>query len=178
VNLVRSYATPENVINILKSANTPKKPLFMNFDIDSYDYFVLQTLLEKYRPSLISVEINEKIPTPIKFAVMYNRNHEYTGDHFYGMSISMLGDICKEHSYDIIGLNYINAFLVPHEDNSFTTYSPDEAYRVGYKEKKDRKEKFPWNANMEELLSMTPDQGIQFIRNFFSKYEGKYILTI
>jgi len=178
VNLIRSYATPENITNILRSANTPERPLFMNFDIDSYDYFVLQVLLEEYRPSLMSVEINEKIPIPIKFAVLYNPSHKYTGDHFYGMSISMLGDLCKKYSYDIIGLNYINAFLVPHEKNSFTTYTPEEAYLTGYKEKQDRKEKFPWNANMEELLSMTPEQGIQFIHNLFSKYDGKYILTI
>jgi hypothetical protein len=180
VNLFKGFATPDNVISILKSSKTPKEPLFLNFDIDSYDYFVLQKILEEYRPSLISTEINETIPIPFKFAVMPNSDHKYfPGDHFYGMSISMLGDLCKNYSYDIIGLNYINAFLVPHEKNLFTkALTPDEAYRTGYWDKHDRKEKFPWNANMEELHSMDPDTGMKFIRNFFLEHEGKYILTI
>ncbi len=179
VNLFRGYATPDNIINILQSAETPKEPIFMNFDIDSYDYFVLRNLLEEYRPSVICAEINEKIPTPIKFAVRYRPDHIYTGDHFYGMSLAMLGDLCEQHAYDIINLNYNNAFLVPHEKNSFTVaYTTEDAYRIGYKEKHDRKEKFPWNSNMDELLLMHPDLGMDFIRKFFAKYEGKYVLKI
>ena len=35
---------------------------FLDLDIDGYDYFVLETLLSKHKPKLISCETNEKIP--------------------------------------------------------------------------------------------------------------------
>lgn len=178
VNLFRGYATPENIINIFKSCHVPREPTFMNFDIDSYDYFVLQTILEEYRPKLISVEINEKIPPPLKFAVLFNPDHFYNGDHFYGMSISALGDLCIKYSYDIIFLNYINTFIVPHEKNRLLPpLSPEEAFNSGYRDRKDRKEKFPWNSNMEKLLYMNPDEAQDFLLNFFSRYRNRYVLS-
>jgi hypothetical protein len=71
----------------------------MNFDIDSYDYYLLSEILTLYRPQLICTEINEKIPTPIKFKVMYSHKPKYdhtrVGNYFFGMSISALGDIVK-----------------------------------------------------------------------------------
>jgi len=178
VNLFRGYATPENILNIFKSCHVPREPTFMNFDIDSYDYFVLQKIFEDYRPNLICVEINEKIPPPLKFAVLYNPDHNYTGDHFYGMSISALGDLCVKYSYDIICLNYINTFIIPHEKNlHFLPISPEKAYNSGYRERKDRKEKFPWNSNMEELLNMNPEEALNFVNKFFSNYGDRYILS-
>jgi hypothetical protein len=181
--LLRINATPENIIDILKSCNTPENPTFMNFDIDSYDYYLLSGILTKYRPQLICAEINEKIPTPIKFKVVYNQNPKYdhtrVGNFFFGMSISALGDICKEFNYDIITLNYNNAFIVPHERNVFSVaLTPEEAYLKGYVEKRDRKEKFPWNANMESLLHMNAEEGIAFINKQFSEFEGDYIVSL
>jgi hypothetical protein len=45
--------------------------------------------------------------------------------------------------------------------------APEEAYRIGYKEKVDRKEKFPWNANIEDALHMQPEESLAFISSFF-----------
>jgi len=97
--------------------------LFLNIDIDGYDYYVLDAILSTYRPHLITAEINENIPPPIKFSILYTKNGSWNGwsgkssDHFFGMSISKLYDLCIKHSYDLINLNYNNAFLMPHETN-------------------------------------------------------------
>jgi len=179
VNLFRGYATQETVVDILKSANTPNHPLFMNFDIDSFDYFVLRAILKEYRPSLICAEINETMPPPIRFAVLPTSDVAYTPwSHFYGMSIEMLADLCREQSYDLIGLNYINAFIVPSENaDLFDSLTAEEAYNQGYKNKPDRKKKFPWNADMECLQEMEPEESVQFIRSIFSNYDGKYFVS-
>ena len=48
---------------------------FLNIDIDSYDLEVLVTILENsYKPDIVSIEINEKIPPPIYFKVTYDEN--------------------------------------------------------------------------------------------------------
>lgn len=62
VRLVRNKIVPDNVNDILKGCSIPKNFAFLNFDIDGYDFYVLDSLLSEYRPSLMCVEINEKIP--------------------------------------------------------------------------------------------------------------------
>ncbi len=176
VNLVKTKVIPDNVISILKSCLCPKEFAFLSFDIDSYDHYVLDELLSEYRPQLVCVEINEKIPPPISFTVKYSSDHVWAVDHFYGQSISMCYKLCIKYNYDIVELHYNNLFMVPKEVNKFNSLTPEEAYDVGYRNKKDRKEKFPWNKDMEELLVMDKENGIKFLAMKFEKYSGKFIL--
>ena len=176
VSLMKTKVVPDNVVSVLKTGQCPKDFSFLNFDIDSYDFFVLDQLLSKFRPSLICAEINEKIPPPILFSVKYDPAHAWKEDHFYGQSISKCHELCQKYDYDIVELHYNNLFLVPKEINTFGSLSPEKAYEDGYKNKPDRKEKFPWNSDMEELLTMPKEKGIEFLNKKFEKYNGKYIL--
>jgi hypothetical protein len=174
VNLAKCMVTPLNVLSLLTVNDVPEKFGFLNLDIDGYDYFVLEQLLLKYRPTLICVEINEKIPPPIKFTIKWDPTYVWAGDHFYGQSISQLYTLCIKHKYALVELHYNNAFLVPLECNPKSILSPEEAYKTGYLNKLDRKKFFSWNKNMEEVLTMQPAQALKFIENFFSKYKGKF----
>ncbi|MBT4447590.1 MAG: hypothetical protein HOD06_02510 [Candidatus Komeilibacteria bacterium] len=175
VTLMKVKVTPDNVLAILKSSSTPKNFTFLNLDIDSYDYFVLDKLLSDYRPRLICSEINEKIPPPIKFTVKYSPNHYWQGDHFYGQSISQLYKLCRKYKYKLVALHYCNAFLMPQEITGPQNLSPRLAYDDGYRNKVDRKKKFPWNKDMEELQHMPTKKGIDFINNKFSEYQRTYV---
>lgn len=64
VNLSKNKITPDNVVDLLKANNAPIDFDFLNLDIDGYDYFVLEEILKSFRPRLLCVEINEKIPPP------------------------------------------------------------------------------------------------------------------
>jgi hypothetical protein len=176
VNLVKAKITPGNIVSVLKTGSCPKNFSFLNFDIDSYDFFVLDELLSEFRPSLICTEINEKIPPPISFTVKYDPDHFWKTDHFFGQSISKCYELCEKHKYDIVKLHYNNLFLVPKEINVFDSFLPEKAFEEGYLNKKDRKEKFPWNSDMEELLTMSKEKGIEFLNKKFEEYKGKYIL--
>jgi hypothetical protein len=177
--LYRGYATPDNIQFILKSAQTPHDPLFMSIDIDSYDYYVLQEILKYCRPSLVCCEINENMPPPIKFAVTPNTTCSYTtGSHFYGMSISALAELCEEFDYDIVCLNYVNAFIVPHDINKMKVLTAEDAYNSGYRDKPDRKKKFPWNSDMETVLYSEPERGVEILNAMFIQESGNYILDI
>ena len=178
VNLAKCMVTPNNVVALLSANQAPKEFTFLNLDIDGYDYFVLDQILEHYRPKLICTEINEKIPPPIKFSVKWDPSYVWAEDHFYGQSISQLYTLTNKYKYSLVELHYNNAFLIPSELCSKPSLTPEEAYRIGYKEKVDRKEKFPWNANMEDMLHMQPEESLVFISNFFEKYKGKFDLSL
>ena len=178
VNLSRCKITPDNVVDLLKANSVPVDFGFLNLDIDGYDYFILKEILKSFRPSLLCIEINEKIPPPLKFTVKYNSDYIWATDHFYGQSISQLYELTSKHNYDLVKLHYNNAFLIPKEINFSHSLTPKEAYEKGYLRQLDRKKKFPWNNNVENLLYLSPTEALEFVNKYFEKYRGKYILSL
>jgi hypothetical protein len=174
VALARVSVSPDNVQPLLASNGAPSAPSFLNLDIDSYDYYVLDRLLEAFRPSLMCVEINEKIPPPVKFTVNYRADHIWTEDHFYGQSISQLRVAAERHAYHLVELEYNNAFLIPAEHSRWDDLSAEEAYRVGYLEKSDRLIRMPENQNMEILQGLPPEECVAMIHHVFAAYAGRY----
>jgi len=174
--LARVRITPDNVLGVLAAAEAPREFGFLNLDIDSYDYYVLEKLLGVYRPSLICAEINEKIPPPLRFSVKGDPAHHWSKDHFYGQSLSLLEELAWRNSYALVGLEYNNAFLIPRELNPVPLQSAAEAYRIGYLERADRLQKLPWNKDMEALQGMDVEAAKAFVREKFKAYEGKYLL--
>ncbi len=177
VALVRTWITPASICAILEAGGVPEQPEFLNLDLDSYDHFVLDALLERHRPKLVCAEINEKIPPPIRFTVTYDPGHVWQLDHFYGQSISKLYELCERHGYALVRLHYNNAFLAPVECG-LPGVTPEVAYRAGYLERPDRLEVFPWNADMEQLHALGPDDQLAFLRAKFAAYEGRYELDV
>jgi hypothetical protein len=178
VDLAKCKVTPNSIVPLLQAHHVPTDFDVLSLDIDGYDYFVLEQFLDKFRPSVICTEINEKIPPPIKFAVRYDPHYSWAGDHFYGQSISLLHQLCSTQNYSLVELHYNNAFLIPNELNTFPALTAEEAYARGYREKRDRSDKFPWNANMEALLTLPPSQGLSFVADLFEKYSGQFICTL
>lgn len=178
VNLAKCMVTPQNILSLLAANEVPERFELLNFDIDGYDYFVLKRIMGNYRPKLICAEINEKIPPPIKFTVKWDPAYIWAEDHFYGQSISQLHMLAAKHQYALVELHYNNCFLIPLEYSPRSSLTPEEAYQSGYLGKPDRKRKFPWNDNMEEVLHMEPDDALVYINNFFGKYKGLYDASI
>lgn len=173
----RCRITPDNVVSLLEAYSIEKDFSVLSLDIDSYDYRVLERLLANYRPRLVITEINEKIPPPIKFVVNYDPEFQLR-HHFYGYSIESLAELCAQHGYAIIHLEYNNAFLAPAELAGVRPLAAGAAYREGYLERADRREKFRLNYDMEPLHSLSPEEGVEFIKQFYEKFAGKYDVSI
>jgi hypothetical protein len=168
--------TPENVAALLREHGIGRGFGVLSLDIDSYDYFVLDAVLSEFRPRVVVTEINEKIPPPIRFRVKFDADFRLS-HHFFGYSIQSLADLCAEHGYSIIDLEYNNAFLAPSELPGVRPLAAAEAYRRGYLERPDRREKFSSNRNVEALQSMSPAEGVEFIERFFARHAGKYEIS-
>jgi len=182
IKFSNSKVTPYNILEILNSNDVSKDFAFLNLDIDGYDYFVLDSLLSEYRPATICAEINEKIPPPVKFAVLYNESYSWNDAPFFGQSISQVQDLCNNHDYSIINVEYNNVFLIDnktkHNIKTFTKDTMVEAWKSGYLNKPDRRTKFSHNNNFEPIYSMTAENSVKFIDNAFAKHKGRYIISI
>ena len=119
LTLCNMPVNPNNVNLLLKSFECPKDPDFLTLDIDSYDYYVLEKILEEYSPKLLCVEINELYPPPLKIAQKFNKNPQ---NKLQGMSISMVYPLLQKHNYSMIHLEYNNVFAV-HNDYKWDTTS-------------------------------------------------------
>lgn len=176
VALARTKVTPGSVCDLLRSVGCPRDFGFLSLDIDSYDYFILEQILAEFRPSLMCVEINEIIPPPLRFTVRYSEDQFWRGDHFQGQSIAQCYELCSRYGYQILELHYNNLILAASELTQHRALSVEEAYDAGYRNKPDRAAKFPWNADVEALLTMNRDDAIAFINRLFAPYAGKYLL--
>jgi hypothetical protein len=177
VAALRARVTPANVRGLLEAHGVRPGFDLLSLDIDSYDYWVLDRLLGEFRPRLVVTEINEKIPPPIRFVVRFDPDFQLQ-HHFFGYSIASLEDLCARHRYALIALEYNNAFLAPLETDGVRPLDFAEAYRRGYLERADRRERFHRNLDMEALHSLPPEEGVEFIRRFFARHEGKYDLGL
>lgn len=174
----QALVTPGNVVTLLGEHSVPKDFGVLSLDIDSYDYWVLDAVLESFRPRVVVAEINEKIPPPVRFRVAFDPDFRLQ-HHFFGYSIASLEELCARHSYALLALEYNNAFVAPRELlDGLPALDAETAYRVGYFDRPDRRERFPRNHDMEALHSMTPEESIAFLKKFFARHEGKYELSL
>jgi hypothetical protein len=177
--LFRYKVTPNNVTYILRAAEVPNDFTILNLDIDSYDYFIMKNILESgYKPIIITMEINEKIPPPIHFAVNYTDEHIWSGDHFYGCSLTAAVSLIKPYGYILESLEYNNAVFIrsDYSKDLFEDLDTLFAYNKGYKNKDDRKDLFPWNKDLEYILDTKPEETLLFINKYFEKYIDKFTL--
>ncbi len=178
VNLARCMVTPTNVGALLQAHGLPKEFGVLSLDIDGYDYFVLTAILTEFRPSIIVTEINEKIPPPIRFTVNYSPSYRWQGDHFYGQSISLLGDLCRRADYALVELEYNNAILIPRELSPVPPLDPVDAYTRGYRDRSDRRGKFSWNSDVDHWQRLPPAEALEAISRYFSGRRGEFTISL
>jgi hypothetical protein len=171
VKIIQNKVTVDNVLEHLKDANVPND-FYLSLDIDGYDYFVLRKILSVYKPQLIISEINEKIPPPIQFTVLYDPNYWWKGWHHFGYSLSMLENVLPEFGYKILELDFNNVLLVP----GTQTEELSDVYWNGYLGKPDKNERFYYNTDFGPIYKMTLPEQIDFINNKFKDYQGQYAI--
>jgi hypothetical protein len=179
--LARSRVTPLNITALLQGFEVPSDFSVLNLDIDSYDLDVVNAMLKSgFKPKIISMEINEKIPPPLYFNVNFTPSHVWQTDHFFGCSLTAAAHVVRAHGYILESLQYNNAVFVRADlaKGKFEDQPVAAAYDAGYRNKPDRAKLFPWNADMDCLLGYSPEQAVEFVNTYFKKYAGKYTLHI
>jgi hypothetical protein len=159
VRLAKNIVTPENVCCLIKGLGAPEVIDVLSLDIDSYDYYVLESLLNEYQFKILCLEINPIFPIEIDFTVKYPAR-EWLGSNFQGMSLSLVYKILLKFNYCIIHIDrafvcaiknviFLNNFpFIPKEEANLildNSINKSESHRnlKKYREK-----------SIEELLSL------------------------
>jgi len=171
-----ALADPQNIGTLLREFGVEKNFGVLFLDIDGNDYWVLDAILSEFRPGLVVTEINENIPPPFRFAVKFDPNFQLRY-HFYGYSIAALEDLCRKHNYGILELEYNNAFLAPAELGAAEFRPAEAVYKQGYLDRPERQQRFASNLDMEAVHSLSPEEGMRFLQDFYAADEGNYYLA-
>jgi hypothetical protein len=180
VQLVQEKVTPESVEDLLRAHGVPAQFEVLNLDLDSYDLWVSDALLRSFQPAIITMEVNEKIPPPIHFTLCYDADRAPADGHYYGCSLVAAADIVRPHGYVLESLQYNNAFFVRLDiaGTSIVDMSVADAYERGYRGRPDRRELFPWNHDVEQLLWLEPSEALSEVKRLFREHEGGFIAEV
>jgi hypothetical protein len=111
--LTRTFVTPINVSELLRTAECPGDCDFLKIDIDGYDGPVLKAVLESgYRPKIIQMEVNPEFPPPVAFSVLYHpryRPSDRAGrvGGFYGASAAYVLHVTRLYGYRLAYLDFV-----------------------------------------------------------------------
>ena len=180
ITLANTKVTPSSIVSLFEQHSVPDNLTFINIDIDSYDLDVISTILQEgYKPDIVSIEINEKIPPPIYFKVIFDENHYWKGDHFYGCSINAAKIEFSKFDYKLADFKMNNAVFVNSKVFPMTKdLDATSAYDSGYRNVPNRKSLFKYNHDVEDLLTIENTEKIKFINNLYSDYKNMYELKI
>lgn len=126
----QDFVTPHNVAKTLKDLLVADVDniFVLDLDIDGYDFYVAEAILKNnIKPTFLCVEINEKIPPPLKFSVFYNEKITGNDAHFFGASITKMYELIK-YKYDMIQLFFNTLIFIRNDKNPY--YIDNVAYKM------------------------------------------------
>lgn len=103
---------PSEIKNYLNSF--PKDVDFYSLDIDSYDFEIMQGLLENgFKPKIICAEVNRRLGNDIVFSMPFKEQGQYTKKLFHGVSIKKYRNYLESKGYTFFTLDstHLNAFF-------------------------------------------------------------------
>ncbi|PIQ28879.1 hypothetical protein COW36_09480 [bacterium (Candidatus Blackallbacteria) CG17_big_fil_post_rev_8_21_14_2_50_48_46] len=179
VQVSRAKVSPKNILAHLASAEIPIEFDFLSLDIDSYDYFVLEALLDRYHPTVICAEVNEVIPPPIEFTVKYRPDFSLDlSSRFFGMSLTKLAKLANRHGYLLAHMHYMDVILI---DARFAIKDPENLsafYKRSFLDLPRPTYYQDYPFDVEALLNAPPEVGLQILLNSFSPFQGQFELSL
>jgi len=102
IKLHKHFLTKDNICDIFEKYNVPLEPGYISIDVDSTDLWLMNAILQKYKPSFLSVEFNSNIP--IDYAITFPPSDEngWTYDKIYGASLKALNIVGQKYDYTLI----------------------------------------------------------------------------
>jgi hypothetical protein len=187
---VISYITADTVPKLLSDYGFDKDVDLLKIDIDSFDCFVMKTVLTVTRPSVIVMEVNVKFPSHVRFAMVPgfdSKQHQFDFDseqrgHVYGCSLAyQVYDLMRPNGYEILHLDTNNAIYFDQQRTTilelkeFQPPSLEELYETGYWDHPERGSTFSFNnqiAHWNEYFSKQLFRELQ--RLFLTKTSHKH----
>lgn len=112
----KGWIAPETINDLLQENECPKDFDFLSLDIDSSDYWVLEQVLQDFRPRIICAEFNGCLDPTVPKVLQYEEGYMWDGTDKYGFSWAAGRDLLHSFGYSVIlNQNDTNIWAVAHE---------------------------------------------------------------
>ena len=173
VQLVRKYVSSTSISHLATSSGLPKNFDVLNLDIDSFDYHVLESLLDSFEPKLIVIEWNRSFPPNLFFTVNNDPaiRWDSQSDLFQGASILAFYELLNKFNYKIIGVQGSALFAAPvGSSRSYVSLTAEDAWSQYLKGPK------KWIHTNLDYLELSKEDLIKKIDIEMTAFSGKYQL--
>jgi len=134
--LIQSWVTVENIHKTLEENSVPNEIDFFSLDVDGIDYWILQKVLEKISPRVITLEAHGIWKDLRSVVVPYKEDFNRYDIHedYMGASIPAYIKLMKKNGYRLVAYNKygFNLFFVKEE--LCGTYLPELAAQDSFKD--------------------------------------------
>lgn len=116
---INGWVTAETVVEMINNglviAKIPKIDV-VSVDLDGNDIYIAEKIISTYSEIKVCiVEYNSKFPPPIKFQIGYDPKFAWSGDDYFGASLSSYVEMFNNYGYTLVACNSFtgsNAFFV------------------------------------------------------------------
>ncbi|MDB4046189.1 hypothetical protein N9501_08265 [Amylibacter sp.] len=131
LTLIEGFVTPKNINETVKKNNLDKVDL-LSIDIDSFDYYVLESF-QNLCARCVVLEYNAKFPPSVDWVVSLDDKSVSGKTSNFGASLAAYRRLMKEKNYELVGcgLTGANAYFVRSDlaqKNLFHLNKPTEFY--------------------------------------------------
>jgi isopenicillin N synthase-like dioxygenase len=104
------HNSPQSLSNVLKKySRLPISFDFISIDVDGADYWLMDDLLQHYKPKVICIEFNPSIPDEVIYIQARDDNIRH------GSSLAGIVELASKYNYTLIETCVFNAFFVPND---------------------------------------------------------------
>lgn len=100
--VVQSFITKENIFKTLIDHNVPLDFDLLSIDIDGNDYWILNEILQEFRPRVIVSEFNSEHPPTESKTIEYDPTFEFQPTDYYGYTFGAGQKLAEKFGYTII----------------------------------------------------------------------------
>lgn len=105
--IIQAFVKPDNIVELVKSETQETEFDFLNIDIDSFDYDILEELLKSFKFRLIVAEFNATLAVDVKLKLKYEDGYTWDGTNKYGFSFAAGMHLFEKYGYVVI-FNQVN----------------------------------------------------------------------
>lgn len=131
--IIEQYFTAENINQVFDGMGMHKNIDLLSIDIDSNDLWVWNALSDEYKPRLVVIEYNAKVPPTEAKTVVYDPDLVWDGSDYVGASLKALWYVAKKKGYSLVYCENrgVNAFFVRDDllNDQIIVKTPEEAYK-------------------------------------------------
>jgi len=117
INLRKEFVTRDNILELLRKYNVPKKINLLSVDIDGNDFYVIDKILKEYDVDILISEYNASRYPDEDAVIKYQEDFCWDKSDYFGASLLALTKLMNSHGLSLVGSCFmgVNCFFVKKE---------------------------------------------------------------